>query len=302
MAGDEHRHTPAISAAPPRLNDVRAVSRLLLLLIACFALASCAPWGGADPLGPGLSGDYVVEQPEFDGTLKVVSYNIAFAEEIDQAIDDLGRLEEPRGADVILLQEMDEMATAQIAQALQYNFVYYSAGVHEHHDRSFGNAILSRWPLKDAQRMVLPHANPKNGQRRIAVRALVAAGDLEVSVYSVHTETIWLSAGKRAEQVASLVDSIDEGQPYVLVGGDFNTLTDSAVVNLEQQFEAASMERASSWAGPTADLGFLGLTLDHIFVRGMTVLAAGTAQGAAASDHLPLWCVVRPLATLEPSQ
>jgi endonuclease/exonuclease/phosphatase (EEP) superfamily protein YafD len=148
--------------------------------------------------------------------------------------------------------------------------------------------------MQKPRRILLPHKNPKNGQRRIAVRATVIIDSLEVLVYSTHTETAWLSASKRADQADTLVSSIDEDAPYVIVGGDFNTLTPGAMADLAQRFEAAGLARASSGTGPTVQFESMGLTLDHIFVRGMATLAAGTAQEAAASDHLPVWVVLQP--------
>jgi len=269
---------------------------LPILALSLLGLTSCRLSDtAADALGPAFVGKFSVGQHEFDGRLKVVSYNISFAEEAGLAARELLELEELRDADIILLQEMDEVGTIQIARALAYNFVYYPASIHNRHDRYFGNAILSRWPMKRPERVVLPHRNPRNGQRRIAVRAVVTLDEMEVLVCSVHTETPWLRASKRADQFAVLVDSIDERYAYAIVGGDFNTLTPRAVTALEQLFETAGLERASSATAPTVQFESIGLTLDHIFVRGMAVLAAGTAEEASASDHLPIWATLRPV-------
>jgi endonuclease/exonuclease/phosphatase (EEP) superfamily protein YafD len=67
------------------------------------------------------------------------------------------------------------------------------------------------------------------------------------------------------------------------------------VADLEQRFEAAGLERTSSATAPTIQFESIGLTLDHIFVRGMAVLATGAADEAAASDHLPIWATLRPV-------
>ena len=268
---------------------------VLVWITACLGLRSYDLSGGAThAIGPGFVGQLAPGPPEFDGRVKVVSYNIRFGQEIDLAVRELVELEELREADIILLQEMDETGTAQIADILGYNFLYYAASIHNHHGRYFGNAILSKWPMKDHGRIVLPHRSPKDGQQRIAVQATAIVDGLEVLVYSVHTETAWLSAGKRADQVESLLGNIAPDHPCVIVGGDFNTLTPGAVRDLERRFEAAGLERASGGAGPTVRFESLGLTLDHIFVRGMAVLAAGTAQEVASSDHLPVWVVLRP--------
>jgi len=246
---------------------------------------------------PGLEfvGGFPRGRPDFDGTVKVVSYNIAFGEQVDQAIQDLVGLEELQGTDLFLLQEMDEVGTARIARALGCSFVYYPAWIHEHHGRYFGNAILSRWPLDEGDRIVLPHENPKDGQRRIAVRARADIHGVSVWVYSVHTETPWLSTPKRADQLDAVLEAIDETQAYVIVGGDFNTLTPSSVTELEEKFRQAGMQRASNLAEPSLPLYLLDFTLDHIFTRGMAVLATGAAEEAVAGDHLPIWVTIQPI-------
>ena len=267
---------------------------MLAWIVAWLGLRSYdLPGGATHAIGPGFVGQLAPRPPESAGRVKVVSYNISFGQETDLAARELAELEELRGADIILLQEMDETGTAQIAHTLGYNYLYYPASIHNRHGRYFGNAILSKWPMKDHGRIVLPHRSPKDGQQRIAVQATAIVDGLEVLVYSVHTETAWLSAGKRADQVESLLSNIDPDHPCVIVGGDFNTLTPGSVKDLENRFEVAGLERASGGAGPTMWFESLGLTLDHIFVRGMTVLAAGTAHEAASSDHLPVWVVLR---------
>ncbi len=51
---------------------------------ALFASRSVANY--TNPDGPKFEGSYASEEPSFDGQLKAVTWNIAFAEEIDQAI------------------------------------------------------------------------------------------------------------------------------------------------------------------------------------------------------------------------
>src|SRR5574339_789271 len=55
-----------------------------------------------------------VEAQKFDGTLKIVSYNIKFSKKIDKALELLEGFEELRQADVIFLQEMDEAGVQKI--------------------------------------------------------------------------------------------------------------------------------------------------------------------------------------------
>ena len=271
--------------------------RLLVaeLLVACTVVVACVPAMNYDnPLEPRFAGNFSDELPDFDGTIKVVSYNIGFGKNVDRAIYELTEFDELRCADIILLQEMDEAGTQSIAQVLGYEFVYYPASVHGRHHKNFGNAILSKWPITESEKILLPYVNPRNKQRRIAVKAVVNIEQYKVLTYSVHIETVWLGGRKRNAQMGVLVNSIDGNYRHVVVGGDFNTLTPKSIRRLEERFEMIGMERASKGSGCTVRYPLLGFTLDHIFTKGMSVSKSGTCGESEASDHVPVCVEVVP--------
>jgi len=117
-----------------------------------------------DESGPVFIGSFAETPPDFSEDLTVVSSNTHFVENIGLAIEELGEIP---NIDILLLQEVDEIETERIARALKYNYVYYPASVHTKHDKNFGNAILSSWTIKEVEKLILPHENPKNGQIRI---------------------------------------------------------------------------------------------------------------------------------------
>lgn len=242
-----------------------------------------------EPNQPLFEGSYAGRQPELEGDIKVVTWNIKFSEEIEQAIKELMEVPELKEADILLLQEMDEEGVEAIARALEYNYVYFPASVHSRHSRNFGNAILSKWPLANPTKLMLPHENPQNGQRRIATRAETTIGDEELLVYSVHTETAVLGGEKRYEQVQAIVDDIGDDPARVLVGGDFNTLTDGEIAELEEQFGSTGLVRVSAGVEPTVEKGGVDFSLDHIFANGGQVLGDGVWTESEASDHFPVW-------------
>jgi len=267
-----------------RLIGALLLAALALTLIACRSVENYD-----DPDGPLFEGSFSQEGPELDGPLKVVTWNIAFGEEIDEAIEELSQSDELSAADILLLQEMDEAGVEAIAQALGLNYVYYPASVHSKHDKNFGNAILSKWPLSDPQKIILPHKNPKNNQIRIAARALVDVNGELIPVYSVHTETYWLGGDARSDQLDALLDDLQSSYEYMIVGGDFNTLTPGSVDDLEERFKSVELERSTAEAGPSIGLGGIGLTLDQIFTKGFQVGQSGSYSGSESSDHNPLW-------------
>src|SRR5262245_47892387 len=90
------------------------------------------------------------------GRVRGITFNIRFAREIDRAIALLIEDRDLQGADLVFLQEMDAPGTERIAAALGMHYVYYPATVHPGNGRDFGNAVLSRWPLRDEHKIVLP--------------------------------------------------------------------------------------------------------------------------------------------------
>lgn len=280
---------------------VNKTSTVVLLLAVCILLASCGPASNyLDTLEPRFAGDFSTRSPEFSGTIKVVSYNISFAKEIDRAIYELIELDDLKDADIILLQEMDETGTEAIAQALGYNFVYYPASIHGRHDKNFGNAILAKWPIHASEKIILPHKSPRNQEIRIAVKAIVTIDGTEILTYSVHTETFWLGRRKRDAQIDALIQSIDTSYQHIVIGGDFNTLTAKSIRELEKSFSEMGMERATQDVGYTARYGRFKFVLDHIFTKGTAVIEAGKSEEAEASDHLPIWTKLRPRDVSQP--
>ena len=269
------------------------MTRVWIIFTVCAAILSACQsiQNFENPTEPLYTGNYAQPPPAFDGELKIVTWNIRFSQEIEQAIIELRTVEELENVDILLLQEMDETGVEAIAQSLGYNYVYFPASIHSEHDRNFGNAILSLWSISNPSKLLLPHTNPKNQQRRIATRAEISIGQHKVLAYSVHTETIWLFSSKRLEQIETLVADIDEDATYVVVGGDLNTVTAQNVSILDELFATVDMDRVSN--GYTVQKSGLPFSVDHIYTRGMVPIASGVWPQTEASDHFPVWAIVQ---------
>lgn len=238
---------------------------------------------------PFYSGNYAVDRLEPVETLTVVSYNIWFGDNIDQAMSELREIESQRALDIVLLQEMDESGTEQIARELQLNYVYFPAAIEPTYDENFGNAILSRWPILDPQKLILPHKSLSNRMNRIATRATVQIQGMDILVYSVHTESVFTLPKFRKEQYTAILQDMDPEAGFVIVGGDFNSFTQTAVEEIEQSYQDAGLSRVSRDSGHSVVKFGIRLSTDHIFAKGFMVEEAGTLAGATASDHVPIW-------------
>lgn len=249
-----------------------------------------------DPEGPRFAGQFVQESPVYSGSIKVVTYNIDFGINIDNALAELAGYEELHRPDIVLLQEMDEAGVARMAEILRYDFVYYPASVHKH-GRNFGNAILTPWPMRDDKKVILPHRSPLNRQMRISLAATITINDLDILTLCSHTEVYMTTRRLRNAQVGAIIDEISTDAPHVIVGGDFNTVTRRGIRRMVAQFAEIGLTRSSKGAGPTVNkYGFDPCAADHIFTRGMEVIACGAIRNTKASDHYPLWVTLAPQA------
>jgi len=143
------------------VSKMVAVASLLLVLLAVVLLVMRRETANySNPGGPFFEGSYAGEVGNFDGSLRVVTWNLHHGEKLEQAIETLEDAPELRDADILLLQEIDVEGVEAIAQKLHYNYVYYTAFFHPRFKKEFGNAILTKWPLSNPDKIVLPMLFP----------------------------------------------------------------------------------------------------------------------------------------------
>lgn len=266
----------------------RAVPALWMGLL----LGSCARSTNLMSLsGPLFEGHYAPQAPPAewaDSTIRVVTFNIRFAVEIDRAIEVL-RSDSLRGADILALQEMDEAGAERIARELGYDYAFYPAVIHPTSGRYFGPAVLSRWPIERSWKVLLPHEGWTRGQRRTATAAVVRVNGTRLLVYAVHLETpIQASDAERRDQALAIVADAAGHPGPVVVAGDFNSQGIGRTMRRQGYYWAT--ERV----GPTVSV----FSWDHIFARGLTRTAPASTGVVrkidGASDHHPVWAVLAP--------
>jgi endonuclease/exonuclease/phosphatase family metal-dependent hydrolase len=227
-------------------------------------------------------------------SLRVVTWNIKFGLDIPGAISALTEVDELRGASIICLQEMDEIGTGAIAEALGYQWGFTSATVHPQTGRDFGNAILTPSHLERYDAVPLPHDTGPQITPRLAVWGSTIVNGRPIDIGSVHSETPVLALKRRIDQFAAVATGpgITDVEP-LLVGGDFNTASRRSIAALTTSMDSVGLTRLSVSAGWTLERARRRFTLDHLFGRGFEVLDNGVVRGLAASDHAPLWVRLR---------
>ena len=269
-------------------------SGVTLAIAALVGVGGCSVYSYVDPAGPRFAGIAAEPAPDREPDVRVVSFNVQFAEHVDRAIEALRTRESLADADVVLLQEMNDPGAAAIADALGFHYVYYPAT--ERGNGGFGNAVVSRWPIVEDHKLLLPHPSPANGERRVAVAATLDAPFGRIAVVSVHSETPWMPMRGRLEQLGAVLEDVEarygaSGIP-VIVGGDFNTPESWGTEAIRGLFTVHGFTHASRDVPPTADYFVQQVTLDYVFVRGLHVEAAGV-EDTDASDHRPVFVRAR---------
>ncbi len=262
--------------------------RRTAFLLALVSVAGCRTGRNYptpdSPRYAGGSRQSAVERPSAE-TLRVISFNIEFALQVDSAIAVLAFDPALRQADVLLLQEMNEEATERIATALGLWYVYYPAIFHYRTNRHMGNAVMSRWPIVEDRKIVLPHVSRFVRTQRIATAATIRVGDILVRVYSTHLGTMGdLAPAARRDQLRAILADA-ERYPRVVIGGDMNDTGVGEVAREKGYVWPTEYGPATTWLG----------RLDHIFFKGIPApdsAAAGTVLDVGgASDHLAVWAI-----------
>jgi endonuclease/exonuclease/phosphatase family metal-dependent hydrolase len=242
--------------------------------------------------------------------IKIVTYNMRWrgGKELD-AITKLLRDDALiGGADIVGLQEVDRGrqrsgnvdAARRMAEELGWNYAWAAAPSDgtKKDDREAGEdetgvAILSRHPLTEVTRLVLPNAGP-DCHRRAAIGATVAVGKTPVRVYSVHAETR-LPVEHKVEQWRAVLDDLKSRPPdtRVVVLGDFNTIKPKDVSAARKLFTEAGFSTPFDDDETTWETFMVALKLDWLWLRGLQPLNHGIDRRVTYSDHYPLWLTAK---------
>jgi len=261
-----------------------------------------------DENSPAFAGDYRMDElKDFAGphpSIKVVSFNIEFAQNIDEAID-LLKQEPLNTADVLLLQEMDETGTERMARSLNMSYAYYPAIFHPRYGKNVGNAILTKWEIKDSKKLKLPHPStypvPWEGKNYIFRKtATIADIDIrgELITFASTHAAAFNTTRKRKEFAEAIVSCMkDSDAKCAVVGGDFNSLGGADVEATVHSFIASDFIWAGEGLGMTISkkkpilrvVPKKAFQLDHLFVKGMCINDSGKVEQKGVSDHLPIW-------------
>ncbi len=279
---------------PP--NFIRTIR--LAAILCLIALAGCGLKTGYAPTKVTVHrGAAATPAPAPVDSIRVVSWNIQFGEDVVKAIAEIRANPDLLAADIILLQEMGPGGVRHMAEELGMHHIYGAAAVHPHHKKLFGNAVLSRWPIINDQVLILPHETILTGHRRIAVAADIDLGGRTVRAISIHTATVVMNQDNRIDQAKAVRDTLGGFEGPVILGGDFNTISEYEGTLLRQVMRRLRLKPVRLPPGPTIANKYKKVpgsvpVLDHIFCKEFVPGLRGIASETLASDHYPIWAVL----------
>jgi len=230
--------------------------------------------------------------------LKVLCYNIRFGELA--SLEELAGFIKCQDPDIVALQEVDvktfrDRAPHQHGKDFITELGYRTgmltayAKTIPHAGGYYGIGILSKYPLAETKRIMLPMPEGAKEQRAMLL-ANVELPDGKLFTF-VSTHLDYPSSPVRQVQVEALTTAL-KGNPYpMIVAGDFNAHPDAPEISkgMAEWKQVSSPDFTIPASAPKAKI-------DYIFcypAQAWTVLSASTPK-VTLSDHLPVDAVLQP--------
>jgi endonuclease/exonuclease/phosphatase family metal-dependent hydrolase len=236
------------------------------------------------------------ETPPLPPSIRVLSWNVRGRAASRDALHlrRIAAVIHDSGADVALLQEIHRGTPAagghdQFAELLELTGMNgcFGKSLRLGESGAYGNAILSRAPLRSARRVRLPG----RGEARTLLRCESQWEGVEVPLLTTHLIS-WdrASRGPRRVQVAEIATRLAaERDPLAILGGDFNAPVSTP--------EMAPL-RQGPLVRPVFESGVAthrtGRSYDHLFVSEGWTVDDATVLRRGSSDHWPVTATLRP--------
>lgn len=195
------------------------------------------------------------------------------------------------GSDIVGLNEMRDKGEADDYQeqakilADKLGFYYYFAKAIDFDGvNPYGNAIISRYPIKSAKTVLIPDPLVKNEGGYYETRCLLIANvDVDGTIIKVLVTHFGLNKSEQVNAVNTIMENIDGAKVLM---GDFNVLPENEVLT---PIRKAMTDTAKSNSDPM--LSFPSdnpnRKIDYVFVANDVKVISASVPPIVASDHRP---------------
>ncbi|HEX7859435.1 MAG TPA: endonuclease/exonuclease/phosphatase family protein [Verrucomicrobiae bacterium] len=227
--------------------------------------------------------------------ITVMSYNIHHAEGTDGKLnlERIAKIVQAQNPDLVALQEVDDRAdrSGRVDQAAELGRL---TGMHHVFGKAmdfqgggYGQAILSRWPIKAQQVHQLPQRVGR--EPRILLRTTIASSSFGKMVFgTTHLDhQIEEIRVEQVNEINRLLSPTTSSVPLILAG-DFNAVPESAPM---QVMASQWLDAAHGTAAPTIPATNPRRRIDYIFCapsEKWTTTQSTVLEEPIASDHRPV--------------
>jgi endonuclease/exonuclease/phosphatase family metal-dependent hydrolase len=308
---DQESVTPMSSSEPPHRRRWRWWVRLALLLPAIVLGWYIVGRATASSRAVHVAPSAAPAPARLDRPLKILAYNIAhgrgladtyWAGDRKDRLTQIGEMLKQQNADVVVLNEVDLDSTwsgrmnqgAFIADVAGYPFraeqTNYDLCLPGFRIR-FGNAILSRLPIVDAQRV--RYASPSKLESAVygqkdGLLCTLDVGSAKIRVLGVHLESRFEPT--RVATLPVLTDLLSDTAAPLIMAGDFNCEVKSVAqpqTALDTLLQTTSLHRAEE-AGASFPADAPNILIDHVLAQPPIKVTRFEIVDTQLSDHRPV--------------
>ncbi|MBW3543812.1 MAG: endonuclease/exonuclease/phosphatase family protein [Planctomycetes bacterium] len=231
--------------------------------------------------------------------VRALSYNIHHGAGVDGKLD-LKRIAgviKSAAPDVVAVQEVDKKTrrtgevdqAAELARLTEMHVVF--GGNIRFEGGDYGNAVLSRWPIKRHANHLLPSFDDGEQRGVLEVELELPGGREPLLLYVTHLD--YRPADEERFASAAAINALAAKSPgrAAILAGDLNDVPGSRTLRrLEEIWVSASRESL-----PTVPVGRPARQIDFVLVRPAErwrVVETRVLDEAVASDHRPILAVL----------
>ncbi len=229
--------------------------------------------------------------------LELLTYNIQHGVGTDGKLDldRVARVIEQSGAEIIGLNEVDfalkrsgfKNQVSYLAKVLNMNYAF-GASV-KSITGSYGNAILSKYPIKNVENYILPSLDEDNSETRSLLMAEIEIKNKKQKSYHIMSTHLSLDKKERSEQIKWIDNFVSNYTgPYILMG-DFNTGVEEVIYTVKDINGAPDrliplLNGVKTFPSFNPSEG-----IDLYFSASQLEIIKGYSIESDASDHLPVY-------------
>lgn len=268
---------------------------LLKFCIIGLCFASCSSSGKKEDPTP--------EPPtQTDIPFKVMTYNIWAVRTgglTEHVLQDIAAVIKRADPDLVALQEVDSLTrrnpidiTKKLAELTGMH--YFFAKAMDYQGGGYGEAILSKLPIKDAKRIPLGTTTELPGEPRAMAQVTVEKNNKEIYFIGTHLDHL-ANEANRIKQATDIVAYLKTLDKPIIFGGDLNALPNSQTMNiLKNHLISGCINNICAFTFPADNPN---RAIDYLMYAPLNSFSVSSYQAytwaSTTSDHLPVLATFR---------